>query len=531
MPGSREHAQPPHPLKQKIKDGILALSLANLCFAPAWYYVLWLDKEAQYFKKLPLTQATLAGLAVNMFWFAALVWVVIRAWRRWQNRWFHLACDCVFLLVWLVPLDFFRKSILHVTDLQVVAFFRRPAGALAVLVVLAFVAWKHRRVVRALAVVTRIMSPLAFFTLGWIALLSFGPHHPPHEASEPPLAPLSPVRAGQPRVVWMIFDETDQRLAFEQRPSCLQMPEFDRFRRECLSATNAYPPGPNTLESVPGLTTGLRISWAIPKSASELALKIADTGKVISWADLPSVFDSARELGINTALVGWYHPYPRVLGRSLNYCSWYPCGWYQPVRAPSLVEAMASSLEALLWNFHIRELHADMCRSMLADSLSLTTNSTYGLVFLHLAPPHSPGVFNPSTGRYTVLNLSKVRGYFDNLVLADRTLGGLRRAMETSGQWDTSWVIVSTDHSWRGSPLYDGKRDLRVPFFVKVPGAAQPTTYSHEINTALTHDLVLAVLRGELTNQQQTVTWLDAHPCTPRSGNKLPAHDSAQRED
>ena len=31
----------PRPFKQKIKDGIVAVSLANLCFANAWFTILY----------------------------------------------------------------------------------------------------------------------------------------------------------------------------------------------------------------------------------------------------------------------------------------------------------------------------------------------------------------------------------------------------------------------------------------------------------------------------------------------------------
>jgi hypothetical protein len=71
---------------------------------------------------------------------------------------------------------------------------------------------------------------------------------------------------------------------------------------------------------------------------------------------------------------------------------------------------------------------------------------------------------------------------------------------------------VSADHSWRASAEYDGRRDFRVPFLVKAPGPNQPVVYSPAINTLLTHDLILAILRSELTNQQQVVPWLDSHP-------------------
>jgi hypothetical protein len=461
---------------------------------------------------VPLTRKSLLALALNLFWLAGLVWLVIRAVRRSQSRWSRWVCEAVFFLLWLPPLDFCRRFLLDISPGQLLRFFKQPLGILALLVLLVCFTWKHRWFARAAAVATAIMSPLAFINLVGIALAIRGLEHPSHQITDPPLAPLSPVREGQARVVWIIFDEADQRLGFEQRPANLQMPEFDRFVHESLYATNAYPPGTNTLESLPGLTTGQRILMASIKNARELELTLADTGKVVLWEDLPSVFDSARALGVNTALVGWHHPYDRVLGRSLNYCSWYPFTEYELVRGPTVGGAMLNQLGCLALEFHLRGVFAGICRASLADSLALVTNSTYGLVFLHLPPPHTPGVFNAATGRFTVLDLTAVQGYFGNLALADRALRTLRKAMEASGQWDRTWVILSADHSWRDSRRYDGQRDHRIPFLIKAPGANQPAIYSPEVNTVVTKDLVLSILRGGVTNQQQAIVWLDAHP-------------------
>jgi hypothetical protein len=495
-------------LRRKIKDGLWALSLANLWLISVYYVPLASMGADYYYRKAPLTQTRFLAMTANLFWFAALVWVVIGVIRRSHHWWLRPVCEWLFLLLWVVPLDFCRQVVFGASLGQIVRILK-PAGlAAGLLVLLVVLIWRRRWIIRAMVIATGILTPLAFLTLGRIALAIFTPMPP---LTVPPAPALSPVRPGQPRVVWMIFDEADQRLMFEHRPGYLRMPEFDRLRSQCLFATNAYPPGPDTIESLPGLTTGRRVSKALPENSSDLRLTLADSGQVVRWSELPSVFESARALGVNTALVGWLHPYDRVLGRNLNYCCWYPYAFCDVVVDPSLLQAMRLQLDGILSGFHFRSLHAQLCRATLADSLCVVTNRTYGLVFLHLVPPHRPGVFDPATGRFTVLDLTRVKAYFNNLPLADLTLGKLRRAMESSGEWDRSWVIVSADHSWRESRAYDGVRDLRVPYLIKPPGACQSVAYSPEVNTMLTRDLVLAILRSEVTNQQQTIGWLEAH--------------------
>jgi phosphoglycerol transferase MdoB-like AlkP superfamily enzyme len=129
-------------------------------------------------------------------------------------------------------------------------------------------------------------------------------------------------------------------------------------------------------------------------------------------------------------------------------------------------------------------------------------------------------VYVPDEDKYTVFRSPRRSGYFNNLILADRWLGQLRRAMEASGLWNRTWVILTTDHSWRDSRAYDGQRDLRVPFLIKAPGLSPAEVYSPEMNTVLTDDLILSVLRGEISHQKDLCLWLDEHRIA-----KTPAHD------
>lgn len=493
-----------------LQDGLVALSLANLCLMGAWFPMLY-DADLSYFNKVPVLRPALLALATNILGFALLAWLIMRALRRFESRALHLACHLIFLCMLLVPLDFCRRTVFHITDYQLLSFLNQPLVILGAVVVLASAGWKHRQVARLAAVATGILSPLALFTLARIALLCLGAQHLAQDTREPVLPPLDPVRESQPRVVWIIFDETDQRLAFEQRPAGHQLPEFDRLRGEALCATNAYPPGDSTLLSMPALISGRPVSAVSIKNASDLNLAQADGGDTALWSQLPSVFSSARQLRVNTALVGWAHPYARVLGRALNYCAWYPIPGFEPGRASTFGASLKRELGCLAGTIHLRQLYADVCRASLTESLALVTNSMYGLILLHLPPPHRPGIYRPEKDQYTIYGMPKVTGYFNNLMLADHFLGKLRQAMEKSGQWDKTWVIMSADHSWRESRLYDGRRDLRVPFLVKAPGQSKAITLSSQMNTLLTHDLILAILRGEIIDQQNAAVWLDTH--------------------
>ncbi len=487
----------------------MALSLANLAFIASWFDLLF--EQERYFDKLPVTNAELLAAITNILWFSMVIWIFIQLRRRYQNWIFHIVLGLLFFVVLFIPADFIRGQVLKISRYDMIMFLKQPASIMGMVVLFAVAAWKHRWIVRTAAIFVGTLSPVALFVMGKIILLCLGITQPKMATAYVPLPPVVPVHAGQPRVIWIIFDELDYRMVYGQRPAGLQLPEFERMRNESLFAINAHAPNDATVFSMPSLISGRRIAEANFNNVDDLVLKMADTDEVTTWSKLPSVFSEARKLGFNTALLGWYHSYDRMLPGALNYCSWYAFPPYEPTRAKTFGMAMKRQILAFDWADHARYDCMKLFESSLAESLLLVTNQTYGLTLLHLPPPHKPGVYLPDKDEFTFAPMSLVNGYFDNLVLADRHLGKMRRELEAAGEWDRTWIIISADHSWRDSEQYDGKRDFRVPFIVKVPDTNTSLDYSPEMNTILTHDFILAILRGEIKSQPDAKDWLDVH--------------------
>jgi len=494
----------------RLRDLLVALSVANLSFVAAWFGPLY-DNDFGYFNRLRVTPLTLLCLVINLLWSAGLVWTLLQVKERTPRRWLRWACNLAFLAFFLVPLDFIRSKFLNITDSQLVLFFSHPLRLGALLLLLAAVVWQQRRAARAATVLASILSPLALFTLFRILSLSLGIQHITQHAATPILPPPSIVPDNAPRVVWIIFDESDQRAVFEQRRAGCRLPAFDRLRDESIYATNAISPADTTFVSMLSLLTGQQFASAVVAGPSDVSVTLKGSGESRSWRSLPTVFKSSRELGLNTALVGWYHPYDRLLADSLNHCTWYPFPGFEVARGSTFARTMERQLGSLSGTIYGRHRFASICQASLAASISVVTNRIYGLTLLHLPPPHRPGIYQPDRNQYTLLGMPKVPGYFNNLMLADQFLGQLRRAMESASLWDQTWVLVSADHSWRESKLYDGQRDYRVPFLLKPAQSGQGSVYAPKLNTVLTHDLILAILRREITNQTAAVAWLDRH--------------------
>ena len=102
--------------------------------------------------------------------------------------------------------------------------------------------------------------------------------------------------------------------------------------------------------------------------------------------------------------------------------------------------------------------------------------------------------------------------------------------MEREGLWETSTVIVTSDHWWRAihrgdwglneeeQAVFGDGPDRRVPVLIKLPGQRRETRYEHPFNTVLLHDLVLEIFADRIVSPRDVGAWLDAN----RSPRQIP---------
>lgn len=518
-------------MSKTTKDGLAALSLANLCFMGAWVVLLNPRHYTYYHWKEHPGFLEYAALLVDVLILAALFWGAATFARRSGNRTLVWAVRWAFLLSLIVPLNDLRQQLFDplargrkslVAALVLFAVF-----GLVVLAAVLLRKWRLK-IIRGAYTAVLILSPFAVVTLLQGAWLTYKHGGNAARAADAPAAPRLNQK-DSPRVVWIVFDELDQRVAFTGRPAGLELPELDRLRTQSLFATNAYPPSNQTLLSMPSLITGKVALTAMPERPDELMIRYKGEPESVPLSAQPNVFADARGQGFDTALVGWYHPYCRVMGRSLTSCFWEPTvDEISPLRGrPTLLKSMSNwatrSLFRIPGMFRLFQSWYDSDRAedhtlehqhVMERATVVAKDKGFGLTLLHFPVPHHPFIYDRSQG---ALSSRPDNTYEGNLVLTDRTLGELRREMEAAGLWDASAVIVSSDHWWRSPP--DGKIEKRVPFIMKLPGQTAGTVYDAEFNTVLTPGLIKAILAGEVTTPESAAAWLDRN----RPGAERPA--------
>ena len=444
-----------------MRSWLVALSLANLLLIRIFTELL--GEHTQ-----PAPPVWYAAALVNLLLLTAFIWMV----ARWAGAWGRgiLALSGAALLAKELTISLGHEAAAwkgFAAEL-VEAALRQGWLTLAVIAALILMAWvSWRTPLRWVPAALLMLSPVVVVTAGQTAW----------HLTQPPVAqprfkatsPNPPASTG-PRVVWIVFDELDERVAFSQRPATLRLPALDAFRAESIVFRQAFSPSNSTAISIPRML-----------------------GHVFERPDL------------RAGLVGWHLPYCQDYGRHLASCqAWamdrqlnsYGSGIFNVVRNQwrSLFE---SSLYSFFGQSLALEAHARTIVEMEDAAARLAARPDLNLVFLHLPVPHPPFIYHSGRGDLSASN-QDARGYLANLELADRLFARIRLSLTKSGLWPQTHVLVTGDHGFRQAyRLGYSRQDLHVPLMWKPAGPAKPRQVDERFETSRTAALVSRLLKGE----------------------------------
>lgn len=519
-----------------LGSGVIALSWANLAMIRVWDRLLYSEPDLFFMRSAPgMSDYLSAVLALILL--TALIWSASIGVRHRHSAPVRIPSVAVLCMMTVVSVNELRGCLrVYMTSIGATSLMHDSSitwlagGGFAVFVL---AGWRNPKswgliLLRVCSVLLLVTVPFTAFTLSsslWNAV----------QAERRNLTDKRPARSYRkqtgrglrsPRVLWIIFDGWDSSLTFEARPAGLSLPEVDRFSAAAIRAAHAVAPATRTIESVPSLLTGRVVEKATPIGPDELTVRFNDPPP-LRLGRYPHLFDEIHREGLRAAVVGWYLPYCRLFGESLVTCDWWPApSDRDDYVATSITGKTTMTLSRLVFPAGLRSTltgisqgtstQIENYKAMMKRGKVLASDKSMDLVFLHLPPPHAPFIYDRRTGRLSTNSHS----YLDGLALVDRTIGEFRRAMEESGDWETTTVLLSSDHGYRGIDL-DHSNPWSPSFLLKLAGQKHGTVYSGPFHTVLTHDLLLAVIHGDLSTPEQVVTWLEADRLTPTGSPPL----------
>lgn len=516
-----------------MRDFFVALSLANLLFLRDWEKA----RSNNYLDdfKPDLVATTLLVLATCAV--LLIGWRLIRSSTR-----LAFAGKVLFLLLILIPLNalrlYYQQEImaLYGHRYNLVAWIVLALLAAPLVYALVTRRLRLRFLVRYGIVLTLALAPFTLFTFGGVIRDSY---RRTNSATKPFIAHASSStnssggtdeaqsQVKRQRVVWIIFDELEERTAFTDRPESVSMPELDRFRRESFVAGAAYPPAYQTIQSVPALLNGKGVTSIVARGDALVIWQKGETAPVV-WKPQMTVFAEAADAGKKTGLVGVFLPYCATHGSVIDECHDFRTARVNEGLLKKTGRAFTIALDAVPFAFRlflhrsVFENEIERYQSTIQQASILAADPKLDLVYLHFPLPHPPGIYDRVSVR---LAISQRHSYLDNLELTDASFGIVRRAMEQAGLWQGSTVIVSADHWWRTDEVWktaagwtaeeqrviSGREpDHRIPFIVKLAGSERPMVYERPFNTLITRRLLMAVLNGRLSTTRDLVQLLES---------------------
>jgi len=553
--------------REKLKDILICFSLGNLCFVRRWYDLEILQETGlDYLRPGPSSPVLLISTLVAGLLLGAIFWIGLQWARRRGGLWIKFAHGC-FLLAMVFPLESVRRywnaQFGHVDLASNVALLSIEALLFFGLVLAMRGNPRVVRPARHVALLMTFMFPALMFDF-----LSSRLSSEPDSAFQPkPPAKLLPVRADGRRFVWIIFDEMDQRIAFNERPFSLELPEMDRLRSESLEARRATQTASFTGLAMPILISGRSYRQSEIRGASRLDVFPEDSSERLNWADENTVFHRAREMGLNAAIEGWYHPYCRLFGDLLVNC--FATATSHAGRA-LLREQHASQEGILRMTRLLFRLQFENIKDLYRfDGLSGSENlkdaylqsqqqqeyfqirdHAYAaaadprveFMLLHFPTPHMYAIYNRWRRDFT---LDSTIDYLDNLALADRTLGELRARLEAAGLWDQTNLLITADHGfrpdmWRGhygwtqnmERISEKGASQMVPFILKLAGKHEHVIVDRPFSNIVSSDLAMEVLGGQISTAAQAADWIErrrAADMESSTKSPTPAGSSAAR--
>ena len=503
------NAPPMHGIRGR--DLLIGLSLANLWFIRLWGEVLAVAGPDAYFSTI--SNADIYALMLNVLLLGAAFTAGATLARRAGARGRRIMI-AAFVLVLFAQFNQLGPELnpgfLSLVDPWKSGKYLDVFAPIAVLllIVAASVKWPQRALRIAVGFVL-LLSPFVAVTFGRAALILLRVDPTDALAARAPSVDASVPRREGPRVVLIVLDAMGRRHAIDARPDSIKMPALDRLRAEGLDATQVTQIGRQTKISVPAMLSGVEIAGSEPEGHDELLLTLED-GSTVPWSETDNLVAEAQRLGGVGVIAGWYHPYCRLFDHA-DACATYPARTVgSRARETGFWRALVEQQLALFPYLSLRLRQVEIVETQREDLAQAAVLGERGFVFLHVIAPHTPWIWDHEQQDYTLTEFSP-DGMFFNLELADVMLGEIREAMERAGQWDSTAVIVTSDHVAQYRPRWiDEPDDTRVPLIVKLPGEAGGRSYTRPFNAIAVHELASALLRDELRDYDALVAWLDS---------------------
>ncbi len=490
-------------MSRVIQDLLLSITLSVLNLLPVWRVLVFVREKDQYFIPSHSPSSYLASILITTV-LAAILFIALQLLKKKTKP--AIIGRFVIIIVALVnPLNFLRTTfeVLTVTDIVGHPFIVGISFLTITLTALYFGFRFRNNLLASLQFSLLLFFPFAFGvilqTFWFLGVAEDVPktNSVKREASQHNL-----------KVIWILFDAMDERLFTSEEIDRKHIGEFLKFRDSSIVFSHAIKSNGTTMENIPSMISGRQVSKAEPVNSSSLRLWFEDSEVPVYWEEQPSVFHNASVRGLNASIIGFYHPYCRIFSGLVDRCVSF--NFRSPVHRdyPDIGTAISEQVRVLSPSYRTHNAIMNF-NTILSETKSLLESNNTDLIFIHFPIPHPPSIWDRENSRYrSGLNKWSKTDYLDNVALANNTLRALRLQLENAGIWESSAILINSDH---GASAYWRSRDMddRLSLVLKMPYQQQRVDFSHQVKGSLVRSLIEGVFSGKYSNVGQLIESLN----------------------
>ena len=298
----------------------------------------------------------------------------------------------------------------------------------------------------------------------------------------------SALAAGLPEnIVVLLFDGFSYNVGFKDGEADPRLPNLRALASESVVFHNLRSFPGRTSRNVPVMLTGRNYSGSRVGDPDVGDVAILADGSEVALRDVRNLFDLAHESGYLLTIQGIYVDYCGTYVRSKGKCDFVPV-WRLPLSSPDPIGAVidpyrSASISLLPWWVEKRlssligvdldeERHFQWYTlSRHNDLLDALSDPVGVFAYAHYPIPHYVKVYYDATTR----ELGPGETVFQSFEVVDAFLGEVRNTLKRSGAWDTTFLVIVSDHH-----EYRETNDPRVPLLLKLPGSERPYDYHGE---------------------------------------------------
>ena len=295
-----------------------------------------------------------------------------------------------------------------------------------------------------------------------------------------------------------IFDEWSPDRFFSEGQIRAEYAHLAAFAGQAVTFQDALSPGTLTTESMPRFL----FQTQLQPFFRDGDVGFTSDGVFKRARDLPSVFSTFSSMGFRTVMIGSYMPYSSWLGDQVDFCrshSLYPraddpaervggecwnaiCYWTDP-----WAQTVIGRYSIWLSDIDVLRVY-ERVETDVKAVISRPPSRIFAV--FHLMLPHKPFIVDPDgsyRGPDPASHQTNLAGYVRNLKRLDVLVGECVQLMRDAGSFDSSLVVLTSDHSWRWDPgRASGEIKTprnQVPLLIKLPFQREAVSVSQRVET------------------------------------------------